>query len=173
MSDREAFNEIFSTFYNPVFYFVRKFIPDQDCAKDIVQDVFMELWCNRESIDPSIGFKSISLTIARNKCLNYLRKKSNFLKIIQSNKKEYLELSIVSLENESMNSLISEEFNNRLNISIENLPEKLREVFVLSRKSNLTNKQIALKLSVSEKTIEYRMTCVLRILRKTFRDVIK
>ena len=121
-----------------------------------------------------IGYKSIVLTIAKNKSLNYLRKIKNHRKYVKSSK-EIIDnhLSIISLKDESMSLLLNDEYRHRLDQYVDSLPEKLKEVFIMSRNMCLTNRQIAEKLSISEKAVEYRMSCVLKILRKTFRDVIE
>lgn len=68
-----AFEEIYRLHFPKVFYYASKYLADDEEARNIAQDTFMELWQRRENIDGTLNIVSYMLTIARNKCLNVLR----------------------------------------------------------------------------------------------------
>ncbi|MCD8267521.1 MAG: RNA polymerase sigma-70 factor [Parabacteroides sp.] len=128
-------------------------------AGEIVQYVFIKVWENHESLDPDKSFGAYLCTIAKNQLVN----------IYQHRMQEYLyqEKTISSEQSENTTEKevdyhLLEEYINPL---IEQLPPARKEIFVLSRRSLLTNKEIAEKLHVSENTVESQITKAISFLR--------
>lgn len=128
-------------------------------AEEIVQYVFIKVWENHESLDPDKSFGAYLCTIAKNQLVN----------IYQHRMQEYLyqEKTISSEQSENTTEKevdyhLLEEYINSL---IEQLPPARKEIFVLSRRSLLTNKEIAEKLHVSENTVESQITKAISFLR--------
>lgn len=128
-------------------------------AEEIVQYVFIKVWENHESLDPDKSFGAYLCTIAKNQLVN----------IYQHRMQEYLyqEKTISSEQSENTTEKevdyhLLEEYINPL---IEQLPPARKEIFVLSRRSLLTNKEIAEKLHVSENTVESQITKAISFLR--------
>ena len=151
---------LFKSSFNGLCYFAQRYVKDFDTAKEIVQDAFLNLWEKRESIDLSKPVKSYLTTSVYNRSLNYLRDNKKFNK------------DILSFENlypynnqDTGDKLVATEINNKINNAIEELPEKCREVFKLSRFENLKYQQIADKLNISIKTVETQMSKALQHMR--------
>ena len=165
--EEEAFNEMYLSFYNAVVYFISKYIDSPDTVKDLSQEAFFLLWKHRGRLNESIGFKSYLLSIAKNLVHNHIRSNNYNRKYIEaviktsaeSNASNELELSTMhAIEQRNLLHLINEEINK--------LPEKQREVFLMSRMQFKSNKEIAEALNISVKTVEYRIMKALREIRK-------
>lgn len=159
-----AFDYFFNYYYPGLCVFAQKIIalPEQQ-AKDIVQDVFVKFWNDREKLDIRTSIRSYLFVSVRNRCLDVLRKKNRSLQL-----KEISEGQDVA--DESFETYILSELESLFNQSLDKLPERCREVFELSRLQGLKNREIAEKLSLSEKTVENQMTKALRVLREELKD---
>ena len=76
--DKPAFEQLFRSLFPGLVLFALKFVPDQDTAKEVVHNVFINLWEKRETVDTHISLKSYLFTSVRNRCLNYLRDQKKF-----------------------------------------------------------------------------------------------
>ena len=165
--DEATFELLFKSNFKSLCWFAVKYVKDLDTAKEIVQDAFISLWEKKESIDLSKPVKSYLSTIIYNRSLNYLRDNKKFNK------------DILSFENISPDAtyhqtdkLIETEISNKINSAIEELPEKCREIFKLSRYEHLKYQQIADKLQISVKTVEAQMSKALQHMRIKLVDYI-
>ena len=157
--DQLAFTEIYNRFYYALFIHVYNRLKDKDEAKDIVQELFSTLWCKREVITFT-NLSNYLYTSARNRVLNSIAHKSVEAKYLAG-----LPASIVieecitdyRLRERQLAAIIAKE--------IEALPPKMRQVFELSRKENLSHKQIAERLGLSEQSVRSHVKNALRILR--------
>ena len=166
-SDKGAFKEIYISFYNAVYYFISRYIDQQDVVKDLTQEAFFLLWQHRERLNPALGYKSYILSIAKNRVLNYLRscsyhqkyKDATAKKSLQQQKENIIEDNIFNkIENHNLLNIVYEEINK--------LPQKQKDVVIMSKMKYHTNKEIAQELGISIKTVEYRLMCALRKIRK-------
>lgn len=141
-------------------YAAFKTIQDEHKSKDCAQEVFLDLWKRREQIEihTSLGAYLKRATVF--KAIDYVRKR-------KSPDQEVNEFDAIAFQN---NNLEFEELNNLIHRIIEQLPERCRMVFTLSRFEQLSHKEIAAKMDISEKTIENQITKALKILRKTVKD---
>lgn len=146
--DEKAFEYLFHHYYNQIYTFVLNTLFDKTFAEDITQSVFISLWEKREMIDPEANIAPLLYTIARNQV--YRQTEQLLLKYKYEQYQQ---------ENMEENSDIEEDVNNRfleniLSEFIKKLPSERRKIFLLSRKENLSNKEIASRLNISEKTVE-------------------
>jgi RNA polymerase sigma-70 factor, ECF subfamily len=150
-----------------LFYYAAKFVNDE-AARDVVQDVFVKLWSN-QTITIKQSLNSLLFTMVRNSCLQHLEK----LKV----RKKYLESTKLLLQEEELRfymdektSLIEQELENKLAEVLENLPERCRQIFILSRFQNKKNKEIAEELDISVKAVEKQITKALATIRSEMKD---
>jgi RNA polymerase sigma-70 factor (ECF subfamily) len=155
------FETLFRNEYKGMLLFALRYVKEEEAAKEIVQEAFINLWERRESIDPERQVKSYLSTSVRNRCLNYLRDNKRF------------NGTLLTLEN--LNPAPSTEEHDRLELNelsmqihnaIAELPEKCREVFQLNRFENMKYQEIANHLQISVKTVETQMSKALAHLRK-------
>jgi RNA polymerase sigma-70 factor, ECF subfamily len=163
----ELFDELFKQYSRPLFYYAAKFV-DDEAARDIVQDVFVKLWSN-SSITVKLSLNSLLFTMVRNSCLQHLEK--------QKVRNKYAESAKLKLQEEELRfymeektSLIEQELENKLNEVLGNLPDRCRQIFVMSRFDNKKNKEIAEELEVSVKAVEKQITKALATIRTEMKD---
>lgn len=161
--DIEAFNSMFVHYYSPLCEYASQYIPDTD-AEELVQGMMLYLWENREWINVEKSLRTYLFSSVKNRCFNAIRNGRTRKKIhgyIYERLKDQVE---------NPDYYIFEELSRNIEKAIESLPENYRETFRMSRYGEMSNAEIASKLGVSVKTIEYRMTQSLKILRKELKD---
>lgn len=144
-------------------------------AEDIVQDTFVQLWELRENFDFDRSVKTWLYQTVHNKCINYLKHlqvEGKFREITQLKIRE-AELYNTEISDEQPDLYTDEEYSKRLKIAIEGLPERCRKTFLLSRQSELSNRQIAEEMNITVKAVERNMTRALAFLRESLHDLIK
>lgn len=147
--DEKSFEYVFHRYYNQIYMFVLNTLFDKTFAEDITQSVFITLWEKRKTIDAETNLEPYLYTIARNRVYRQTEQmllKFNYEKIQQEGQQ-------VS-DNDIEADLNIHFLENILSDLIEKLPSERRKVFLLSRKENLSNKEIAKQLQISEKTVE-------------------
>lgn len=162
----ELFRNVFRQHYPKIVYFALKYLKNDEEARDVAQSTFQAYW---ENIDKVEGEPLQYLfAIAKNKCLNVLRKQKYMErhKDAVASEAARQRLDIYSITDSHLEELFTEDMANLVDRSMASLPEKSREAFRLSREKGLTYKEIATLQGVSVKNIEYRISCVLRTLRK-------
>ena len=163
--DKKSFELLFKEYFKQLCFFARKFVSDEDASREIVHDVFINLWEKRDSIDPDKSIKSYLFTSVNNRCLNYLRDNKKFNKDIE-NVEDIKEISNTDFSNKVEEA----ELQNKINDSINRLPDKCKSVFIKSRFEGLKYNEISEKLGVSVKTVEAQMSKALKILREELKE---
>jgi RNA polymerase sigma-70 factor (ECF subfamily) len=158
--DEASLKALFTEHFVGLCRFASGFVKDEEAAREIVQDAFVNLWEKRDSIDLSKSVKSYLSTSVRNKCLNYLRDHKKF-------SRNLLELENLSGEGPYAQSdkLVESDIREQIDRAMEELPEKCREIFYLSRYQHLKYQQIANKLQISVKTVETQVSKALQHMR--------
>ncbi len=163
--DELAFEIFFTMEYKNVIFFICSYIGNESAAKDLAQESFISLWKRRGQIDSNYNLRSYLYTIARNKTLNYIR--DNRLKKKNSLEHENLNLNFYALSHPSViDEIDALEMEKLIDLTLEQLPEKIRRIFNLSRVENLTYKEIAQKENITIKAVEYQIKKALDIFRK-------
>jgi len=160
------FEQLFREYFSPLCNFALGYVCDLDTSKEIVQEVFINLWNKKDTITSDKSVKAYLYTSVRNRCLNYIRDHKNFRSYLLDVEIEDTELVI---ENQSMTQA---ETQVKIQQAIEKLPEKCRKVFELSRFDELKYKEIAEKLDISIKTVEAQVSKALKILREELKELI-
>lgn len=157
--DRSAFDELFRTHYKYLVVIAHKYLHDTDEARDMAQDVFMDLWNRREKVNIQDSLKFFLRRAVINRCLATRRKSSRMT--IDS---ERISKDTQTSDN-TTNQVAYNDLNRHIKGIIAALPERCRAIFILSRQEQLSHKEIAAKLDISTKTIENQMTKALKIMR--------
>ena len=148
-------------------FFAIQYVKDFETSREIVQDAFIRLWEKKETIDLSKPVKSYLSTSVRNKCLNWLRDNRKFNKDILSMEKLLSDYRV-----EPQDKMVEADIRRNIQDAIRELPEKCREIFVMSRFENLKYQQIADKLDISVKTVETQMSKALQHMRVRLKEYI-
>lgn len=156
MTTRE-FETQFRRLYLPLGMYALRHVDDADVAEDMVQDAFMKVWVYIRDGGEIDSFPAFMYRTVRNVCLTYLRNQPEFLN----------EDSIPDIDDEAIDNSFRDA---RIWKAIDNLPEKCREVFLMSKRDGLTNAEIAEELGISIKTVKNQMTKAFSRLREALSD---
>ena len=161
-----AFEKVFKADYNRIVGFCQQFIKDKDISQGLAQEAFIKLWLNREKIESINGIHSFLYTSAKTDCLNYLRHN----KVVNNYQDKQLQLKEGQLTREILDSfnfdqLEFTELEKMIKQSINELPEKCRVVFIMSRLDCKKNSEIAAELNISIKAVEANITRALKSLK--------
>ncbi len=164
---KQDFESLFREYFKPLAAFAKKYLNDIDLAKEIVHEAFLKLWEKRTEVDTNKSVKSYLYTTVYNRSLNYIRDNKKFDRT--EGKTELLERS----ENwDQNNHMVAAEIEAKITQTLDSLPEKCRQIFVMSRYEELKYKEIAEKLDISIKTVETQMSKALKVLRKNLAEYI-
>ena len=162
--DPDAFRWIYDHYWKSLHATAFNFTSDRHQSSDLVQDVFVDLWINRNKIDLTRSPKAYLKTILKYKVISYLRhlstgRKEAFLTQVRN------ELYQQGINDTTRETIIFNDLGAWLDVHLGQLSEKSREIFELSRFENYTNQEIANHLDISVKTVEYHISKVLTLLR--------
>lgn len=164
------FRDLYNDNFSLIQYYVFSYIKNAELAKDIAQDVFVSIWDNFNKLEPGKE-RSYMLVIARNKCLNILKRNKISTKYaLQSKmdtKTDYLNL--IALES-TTSVVMKRELEVLINKAMKKMPVKTYSTFNLSRFNALKNVEIAEQENVSVRTVEYRIKSAVLILKKELKD---
>jgi len=160
-NDHAAYTEIYHRYFYLIFTHAYKKLRDEEQAKDIVQDVFAGLWFKRENIAQNSNLAGYLYIAVRNKIFDLFAHQQVQTKYIDSLGE------FISVHNEtSPDYRIREaDLRNYIEKEIQALPSKMRLVFEMSRKSDMSYNEIAEKLNVSENNVSKQINNALRILK--------
>lgn len=156
--DEEAIALIYKNYWEPLYRAAYNIIKDRDICEDMVQELFIRLWNNRHAIEITVSLKAYLHASIRYEVYRQIR---------MGRVKEHIYDQLLErLHAPGVHANIEyEELVAQISAIVNQLPEKCREVYKLSRQENLTHKQIAERLNISTKTVENHLTKALRQLR--------
>ncbi|MFA6245332.1 MAG: RNA polymerase sigma-70 factor [Mucilaginibacter sp.] len=161
VSDHSAFNEIYERYFYLVFTHAYKKLRDEEQAKDVVQDVFATLWFKRETNLPAINLAGYLFTAVRNKIFDLFAHEKVTTKYFDS-LSNYLESHSGEVTDHRIREKQLEAYIER---SVQQLPPKMKLIFEMSRKENLSHKDIAQQLGTSENNVSKQLNNALRVLK--------
>ncbi|WP_316812862.1 RNA polymerase sigma-70 factor [Pedobacter heparinus] len=158
--DSSAFTEIYNRFKGPLYIHAFNLLRDREEAKDILQQVFELLWTGRQSLVIKSQLSGYLYTLVRNKIFKTIAHHKVESKYISS-------LAGFATKGECITDHLVREklLIEIIEKEISELPERMREIFELSRKSGLSHKEIAAQLNISEKTVRNQVNNALKTLR--------
>lgn len=170
--DNHAFEYLFKTYYPRLRGYAIRFVEDEETARDIIQECFMRFWEKREMLS-AVSVTSLLFAMVRNGCLNYLK----HLSIVEKHQIEYLatiggeeRLYHTDFSLDAEHKLLYDELQEQINTVIGQLPDRSREVFLMSRFKGLKNREIADKLQISTTAVEKHISKALKCFSQHFKD---
>jgi RNA polymerase sigma-70 factor (family 1) len=158
--EERAFTEAYDRYSMMHYYRVNQMLRDSEASKDIVQEIFMALWDKPQNIQENANLAGYLYVAGRNKVLKLIEKgrvRNDYIASIARFASEVSTATLDEIDEQAIAAIIEKE--------IQNLPSKMREVFELSRKANLSHKEIAEHLNISDKTVKKQINNVIKILK--------
>lgn len=167
-----SFNEIYTTFYEKSYVYVKSYVHDEMAAEDIVSDTLVRLWelMKQKNIDPVNAYL---FTMLKNRSLDYLKHQ-----VVKREKHDSIEKALIreleirtsSLESSDPEEIFSAEIQQIFTATLQSLPERTREIFLMSRFGNKSHKEIAGLFQISVKGVDYHIDKSVRELRSALKD---
>lgn len=167
------FSKVYSIYFPKLVRFAREYVVSIEDAENLVQDLFIYLWERQDLFDSLNNPNAFLFALIKNRSIDFLRHKlvaDNNKESIEDLKDRELQLKMYALEQFDENLLSVDDIEILLNNAINNLPDKCREIFILSRMEGLKYKEIADKLNISTKTVENHIVVALRKLKTELKD---
>jgi RNA polymerase sigma-70 factor (family 1) len=158
--DTAAFRELYNRYWDKMYSSAYKRVKDNAAAEEIVQDLFTDIWYRRNMLPAITSLRIYLYTAVHYRVINHIRKK-----IKKEDIEKYITLYQLDFDNSTEEQVMVNDLNARLQLEVNQLPLKCREVYKLSRDDYKTNKEIAQSLGISEKAVEKHITKALKRLK--------
>jgi RNA polymerase sigma-70 factor (ECF subfamily) len=155
--DAEAFKEIYNRYKKFVFHVVSSRLANAEEARDVTQDIFLNLWTGREQLGGIIEFKPYLFVFCRNQVISAYRRNN-----VRIRGEEYLTEGLNQIEHSIEDQHFAVELNANINMAIAQLPETMRNCYHLSKNEGRRNGEIAGILNISEKTVRNNVSEALK-----------
>lgn len=165
-NDAVVFREIYKRYWYKLFVFVNKRLRNKESSEEIIQNFFTRFWLNRSEIKVKGSLEAYMFTAVRYATIDYLEKeatRNNYYQLAYFNNKDF--------DNSTEEQVLLHDLETNVEYELVKLPVKCRSVFVLSRYEHKSNKEIAMQLGISEKTVENHITNAIRQLRLSLKGV--
>ncbi|SHJ09111.1 RNA polymerase sigma-70 factor, ECF subfamily [Arenibacter nanhaiticus] len=159
--DKRAFQELFERYQPSIYAYSLAILKSKPQAEEIVQDVFLKVWLNREKLDPSLSLKAYIFTIARNLAFNLLVKSANNKQL-----REAIFYKSQVQYNTAINKFVEDDYEQLKNHAIEKLPPRCKLVFLMSRNDGKSYEEIARDLDISVNTVKYQINKALTTIKE-------
>jgi len=159
--DRKVFTMLFNYFYSGLVIYADHYLHDLGMAEDVAQTAFVRLWENRESLK-STSIRCYLVNSVKNNCIDIIRKEETRNKYNQRQINNH-----IYYEGEFLAEI---ELREMIENSINKLPPRCREIFILNRYENLKSKEIANRLKISSRTVETQILKAMKLLREDLKD---
>jgi RNA polymerase sigma-70 factor (family 1) len=158
--DESALTELYNKFWQSLFVSSYNVLKDKELCEDIIQDIFMNIWHNREKLEINISLKGYMYACARYQVFNQFKKNKDkiHVELFDDIDKRFQHATPET-------QLMHEELVQQINTIVDTLPEKCQLVYKLSREEQLSHKEIAERLNISTKTVENHITKALHMIR--------
>lgn len=160
MGSVPAYEMLFRKHYSRVKNFICMIVKDRELAEDIAQDVFMKIWTGRASLSPDKSLKNLLFVMARNGAINALKTMRNRTGTGTMEEAE-------TVGGGEDNKVLFNETGMLINSEIARMPAQRRQIFMMSRYRNMSNKEIADSLNLSIRTVEKHIQLALKDLRRS------
>ncbi|WP_303919487.1 RNA polymerase sigma factor [Draconibacterium sediminis] len=161
--EEKAFQELFKRYAPRIFKFAHSYLKSKNDADELVQIIFIKIWEKRKMIDISQNIKSFIFKVSVNAIYDFMRQgklKYTFPDYILNNQEDS--------ENQTWNSIIYNETEQKLFNLVNELPQKQQEIFKLSKIEGLTNDEIAKQTGLSKRTVENHLYRAIAFLKRNF-----
>ena len=166
--DEEAFGHLFRQKKDRLYSFLMRFSQSPEVVEDIVQDIFLKLWLNKEQLNSIENLDAYLITLSKNQLINIIRrraKESDILAVLGREGQRH------ELNNATVNLELTET-KEQLSATIEKLPHQQKVAFYLSRQANLKHEEIASLMQISKNTVRNHIIQAMRTLKKSLTSLL-
>ena len=156
--DPRAFQLIFDYTYMKLYRYTSYFLVEKGVCKDVISDVYLYLWQNRKQLPEIQNYENYLFICARNHALKYKSESDKYQKI----RLEDADLGGLSEKSTPEQEILANELKKIIELAINSLPEKCRLIFFMVREENMTYKEVAQILSISDRTVHAQMCIAIR-----------
>lgn len=164
--DTHSFELLFKSHYSRLCNYSFGIVKQHEVAEDIVKDFFVKLWENRAELDIRTSLFSYMMRSVYNRSINHLQRHKPKEVYIDDHVGAKLMLEIVEEIEHPLSKLYVSEVQDVLSETLEKLPGRCREIFVMSRNEGLSHKEIAHRLDISENTVKVQVYNALLVIKK-------
>ena len=167
------FEDVYLSYFSKMKYFAKECVISEEDAENIVQDVFVELWENKEMLNMHMNLIAYLFTTIKNKCLNHLRHKLVVQETANKLQEEYtisLRMNLDSLETFDNNLFSDQDIEKLISRALDALPEKCRAIFIMSKIEGKKHNEIAQELNISINTVGSQIGIAYKKLRTELKD---
>ncbi len=170
--DEKAFEKIFRKYFQTLKDYAIFYTEEARLAEDMVQDLFLSIWSSRSRLKIHTHLKGYLIRSVHNSCIQYLRHQSVEQRYLKNQKLKLEEALLINglFFEKGLSALYEKDIHSLLDKATQKLSPKTRKIFFLNRFEHMSNKEIAEKLNLSEKAIEYHLTKSLKILKESLKD---
>ncbi len=159
--NEEAFEKLYAQYKPVLCKFIQTFINDSALTDDIVQEVFVAVWLNRNNIDPDQSFSSYLMTSARNKIYDFFKETAKNRQMIEQRWLNFSEAG-----NDTEEALVSLELDELVDSALKQLSSRKRDIFELAKLKGKSHSEIAEQLGISKNTVKNHMVDSLKYLKE-------
>ena len=159
-NDKKAFEKLFMTYYPKIKRFLTGFLDTQEEGEDLAQDVFVKLWQNRLSFAHVENLNAYLYRMAKNTLYDHIEKSGRLYHTCSS------ELPDISATETIEELIFADELNELIDLKVKQMPPQRRTIFTMSRQDGLSNREIAVRLNISKRTVETHISAALTDIRK-------
>ena len=168
--DEPSFEKVYRYYYPRLTYFAKQYVFDDEASRNIVQDVFTELWEKRNTLQEDSNLNAWLFTVTKNKSLkiiSHLKSQHNYDSFVRARQ---LNVNYIALSDFNTSNLVFEELQSQISAALNKLSPACRKVFEMSRFEDRKNREIAEELNLSIKTVEGHISKALRSLKSDLKD---
>ena len=169
---KHAFETLFRLYYSKLVHIARGYLVYQEEAENIVQNVFLKIWENKECLGEVSNINSYLYTMTKNLCLDQLKHEKVKRNYLDNSYRIKSEIQYKFIQDEAASLLLENELEEKIIQSMELLPEKCKNIFKKSRLEGLKHSEIAAELGVSHRTVDNHIANALRHMRLHLREFI-
>lgn len=169
------FEQAYIQYYSRLKRFAYEYIMCEEDVENILQDLFLDLWERGTLMNPHANLLALLLTMLRNRCIDFLRRKTTQEKIYKKIEDESileLKMKYESLKAIDDNFFLENDVESIVQNAINSLPDKCREIFILSKIEGKKQKTIAKDLNISIYTVENQMAIAYKKLKELLKHYI-
>ena len=169
--NESAFEVMFSLYYPRLVYFAREYVP-YEVARGVVQESFITYLDKNPTLGNEYQLRSYLYTLVKNNCLMHLRHQKVKDRFINKSNELGMQSQIYQSALEQLNTteVTFKEMELIINKTLESLPPRCREIFILSRYEGKKNREVATDLNISVKAVEAQITNALKVFRVALKD---